>query len=58
MLIEISKEIADRETLGQSAISIIHLENGEKTEFLNTRIPVEEKPIYLRLYDRKQAFLV
>ena len=38
------------ETLGQSAISIIHLENGEKTEFLNTRIPVEDKPIYLRLY--------
>lgn len=38
------------ETLGQSAISIIRLENGEKTEFLNTRVPVEEKPIYLRLY--------
>lgn len=38
------------ETLGQSAISIIHLENGEKTEFLNTRIPVEDRPIYLRLY--------
>lgn len=37
------------ETLGQSAISIIHLENGEKTEFLNTRMPVEDKPIYLRL---------
>lgn len=38
------------ETLGQSAISIILLENGKKTEFLNTRIPVEEKPLYLRLY--------
>ena len=38
------------ETLGQSAISIIHLENGEKTEFLNTRIPVEDRPIYFRLY--------
>lgn len=37
------------ESLGQSALSIIHLENGEKTEFLNTRIPAEEKPIYLRL---------
>ena len=37
------------ETLGQSALSIIHLENGEKTEFLNTRIPVDESPIYLRL---------
>ena len=37
------------ETLGQSALSIIHLENGEKTEFLNTRIPVSDEPIYLRL---------
>ena len=37
------------ETLGQSALSIIHLENGEKTEFLNTRIPVDDIPIYLRL---------
>jgi xylan 1,4-beta-xylosidase len=40
------------ETLGQSALSIIHLENGEKTEFLDTRTPVEECPIYLRLYIR------
>ena len=38
------------ETLGQSAISVIHLENGEKTEFLNTRIPVDDVPIYLRLF--------
>lgn len=38
------------ETLGRSAISIIHLENGKKTEFLNTHIPVEEKPVYLRLH--------
>lgn len=37
------------ETLGQSAISIIHLENGEKTEFLNTRTAVEDRPIYFRL---------
>ena len=37
------------DTLGQSALSVIHLENGEKTEFLNTRIPVEECPVYLRL---------
>lgn len=37
------------ETLGQSALSVIHLENGEKTEFLNTRIPVGECPVYLRL---------
>jgi len=37
------------ETLGQSALSIIHLENGEKTEFLNTRIPVSDDPVYLKL---------
>jgi xylan 1,4-beta-xylosidase len=37
------------ETLGQSALSIIQLENGEKTEFLNTRIPVDERPVYMRL---------
>lgn len=38
------------ETLGQSAISIVQLENGEKTEYLDTRIPVEDQPIYLRLF--------
>lgn len=38
------------ETLKQSAISIIQLENGEKMEFLNTRIPVEDRPLYLRLF--------
>lgn len=38
------------ETLGQSALSIIHLENGEKMELLNTRTPVEEKPLFLRLH--------
>ncbi len=38
------------ETLGQGAISIIHLENGQKTEFLNTRTPVEDCAIYLRLF--------
>ena len=37
------------QTLGQSALSIIHLENGTKTELLNTRIPVADVPIYLRL---------
>ena len=46
------------ETLGQSALSIIHLENGEKTEFLNSRIPVDDVPIYLRLEidERKSWF--
>lgn len=45
------------ETLGQSALSIIHLENGEKTEMLNTRIPVKDVPIYLRLtVDGRQSY--
>jgi len=38
------------DTLGQSAISIIQLENGEKTEYLDTRIGVDDVPIYFRLY--------
>ncbi|WP_019910991.1 glycoside hydrolase family 43 protein [Paenibacillus sp. HW567] len=37
------------ETLGQSALSIIHLENGEKAELLSTRVPVDDVPVYLRL---------
>lgn len=37
------------ETLQQSAISVIQLENGERTEFLNTRIRVDDKPIYFKL---------
>lgn len=38
------------QTLGQSALSVICLENGEKTEFTDTRTPVGEGPVYLRLY--------
>ena len=37
------------QTLGGSAISIVRLENGEKTEMLDTRVAVEDKPIYFRL---------
>lgn len=37
------------QTLGQSAISLIQLENGERTVYLDTRTPVEDKPIYFRL---------
>lgn len=37
------------ETLEQSALSIIQLENGEKTEYLDTRTAVDDVPIYLRL---------
>lgn len=36
---------------------MIHLENGEKTEFLNTRIAVEDRPVYLRLtIEGREAF--
>lgn len=38
------------ETLGQSAISIVQLENGEKTEFVDTRTAVDAGPIWMRLY--------
>ncbi len=37
------------ETLAQSALSVIQLENGIKTEFVNTRIPIKDVPVYLRL---------
>lgn len=37
------------ETLGKSALSILSLENGEKTEFQDTRTAVEEVPIILQL---------
>ncbi len=37
------------ETLGQSALGIIRLENGSKSELLSTRIPIEDCAIYLRL---------
>ncbi len=38
------------ETLGQSALSVVHLENGVKTEVEGSRIPVEDKAVYLRLH--------
>lgn len=37
------------ETLGQSALSVIYIENGEKNEFLDTRVAVKDIPIYMRL---------
>lgn len=37
------------ETLGQSALAVLQLENGERTEYLDTRIPLKEEPVYLRL---------
>lgn len=37
------------QTLGGSALSITHLENGQKAEMLETRTAVKDIPIYLRL---------
>ncbi len=37
------------ETLGQSALSVVSLENGVRTECEDTRTPVGEGPIWLRL---------
>lgn len=37
------------ETLGQSALAVLQLENGERTEYLDTRIPVKDVPIYLQI---------
>lgn len=37
------------ETLGQSALSVVSLENGVRTECEGTRTPVGEGPIWLRL---------
>jgi xylan 1,4-beta-xylosidase len=37
------------ETLGQSALSLVLLENGEKTEFTAARTPVRDVPLQLRL---------
>lgn len=37
------------ETLGQSALSITHLENGEKKELVECRQAVVDEPVYLRL---------
>jgi xylan 1,4-beta-xylosidase len=46
------------QTLGQSAISVIQLENGTRTEYLDTRIPVKDVPVYfrLRIENRKTFF--
>ena len=46
------------QSLKQSALVVIQFENGERTEHLNSRVPVEEGPLYLRLYieERKSWF--
>lgn len=38
------------QSLRQSALVVIQLENGERIEHSNARVPVEEGPVYLRLY--------
>ncbi|MFI3213092.1 MAG: glycoside hydrolase family 43 protein [Eubacteriales bacterium] len=37
------------DTLGQSAISIVQVENGVRTEYVDTRVAVTEAPIYFRV---------
>lgn len=37
------------QTLGGSALSIVHLENGGKNEMVDTRVGVRDVPIYLRI---------
>lgn len=37
------------ETLGQSALSIVRLENGIRSEYLDTRIPIEDVPVYMKV---------
>lgn len=37
------------ETLGQSALSILHSEKGEYRELMETRVGVSDQPLYLRL---------
>jgi len=46
------------QTLGQSAISVIQLENGTRAEYLDTRTPVKDVPVYfrLRIENRKTFF--
>lgn len=46
------------DTLGQSALALLQLENGERTEYTDTRIPVDDVPIFLRvtIEDRELFF--
>ena len=43
------------DALGGSALSVIRLENGEKTEIPDTRIRVDERELYLRLEIKGRA---
>lgn len=38
------------QTLGQSALAVLQLENGVRKEYLDTRTPVDEGELWLRLY--------
>ena len=37
------------EGLNHAAISVVHMDNGHKTDFGNTRTPVGDEPLYFRL---------
>ncbi len=43
-------------TLGQSAISIVQVENGTRTEYVDTRTAVNEKAIYFRVVVKGREF--
>lgn len=38
------------ETLGEPALSVMRLENGEKTEYTDTRVAPGDGPVWMRLY--------
>lgn len=38
------------ETLGGAALSLVRLRNGEKTEYLDTRVNAPDGPVWMRLY--------
>lgn len=37
------------ETLGQSALSVVSVENGKKTDHTDSRVPTDDRHVYLRL---------
>ena len=37
------------ETLGQSALSVVQSENGKVTEYLDSRVPVSDQPVVLKM---------
>ncbi len=44
------------QTLGQSAIALLQLENGNRTEYLDTRIAVGDEPVKMKVTIDERAF--